>query len=84
MSLPHSYLGVSLQFVVQSQVCIHLGRRQIAPIAIDGEKDLLGPIVDLGYKLSILTISTGPDHPASYDPILANTITEFFSSDYTK
>ena len=30
----------------------------------------------------ILTISTGPDHPASYDPILADAITEFFSSDW--
>ena len=30
----------------------------------------------------ILAISTGPDHPASYDPILANAISDFFSSDW--
>ena len=30
----------------------------------------------------ILAISTGPDHPASYDPILADAITDFFSSDW--
>lgn len=30
----------------------------------------------------ILTISTGPDHPASYDPILADAISDFFSSDW--
>ena len=30
----------------------------------------------------ILAISTGPDHPASYDPILADAISDFFSSDW--
>ena len=30
----------------------------------------------------ILAISTGPDHAASYDPILADAITDFFSSDW--
>ena len=30
----------------------------------------------------ILAISTGPDHPASYDPILADAVTDFFSSDW--
>jgi len=29
----------------------------------------------------LLTISTGPDHPASFDPILADAISDFFSAD---
>ena len=36
--------------------------------------------VNAAENKHILAISTGPDHAASYDPILADTITDFFSS----
>ena len=41
-----------------------------------------GVAADEAENKHILAISTGPDHPASYDPILADAISDFFSSDW--
>lgn len=39
-------------------------------------------VAHLATDKHILAISTGPDHPASYDPILADAVSDFFSSNW--